>query len=106
MSLLLILSIFFLFGFLTTYISYSSTIILYPPSIWLLYILSSKRLQDMGIASWRLLLLIVPVIGPVLILYWLIFRKGTTGHNQYGDDPLQQGVDYLKVDIHQGGSHA
>ena len=94
------------FSLLNNYISYESTIILYPLFIWPVFVLACRRLHDAGMSAWRLLLLLIPILGPIWMVLLLFFRNGTEGHNQYGDDPRQLGVDYLKVDIHQGGPNA
>lgn len=96
----------FLFTAIQTLFSYTFTLILYPILIWIFFSLSGKRLHDFGVSRWRLLILLIPVFGPLWLGFILLMRKGTVGHNQYGDDPQQQNVDYLTVNIHQGGEHA
>lgn len=98
--------IIFLYIILQTLFGYASTLILYPFIVWIFFSLSGKRLHDFGVSRWRLLVLLIPVFGPLWLGFILLMRKGTVGHNQYGDDPLQQNVDYLTVNIHQGGEHA
>jgi uncharacterized membrane protein YhaH (DUF805 family) len=95
-----------LFVFLEATLGHQSTLVLYPLLLWIAYVISSKRLHDLGISSWRLLILLIPLLGPLWIALNLLFRKGTEGNNQYGSDPLLQGVDYLTVNIHQGSEHA
>ena len=46
-----------------------------------------RRLHDIGKSGWWLLLILIPIIGSIILLVWLI-RKGTEGDNQYGPDPL------------------
>ena len=46
-----------------------------------------RRLHDIGKSGWWLLLWLIPLIGAIILLIWMI-RKGTDGDNQYGPDPL------------------
>ena len=46
-----------------------------------------RRLHDVGKSGWWLLIILIPLIGSIILLIWLI-RKGTEGDNQYGPDPL------------------
>jgi len=91
-----------LFVFLETMVNRASTWILYPPFFWCIFALAVKRLHDRGQSAWWLAIVIVPLLGPLWLLFILVFRKGSPGENQYGPDPLQFG-DYLMVDIHQPG---
>jgi uncharacterized membrane protein YhaH (DUF805 family) len=75
----------------------TATLILYPFLTWAALMLSVKRCHDRALSSAWLLLALIPVLGP---LWWLIalgLRRGTMGGNQYGDDPLNNPVDYLTV---------
>jgi len=58
---------------------------------------SIQRLHDIGRGGPALLLLLVPVIGPVWLLL-LLCRRGAEGRNRHGLDPLAR-LDYLRVDI-------
>lgn len=46
-----------------------------------------RRLHDIGKSGWWLLLGLIPVIGFIILLVWLI-KTGTDGDNEYGPDPL------------------
>lgn len=46
-----------------------------------------RRLHDIGKSGWWLLLWLIPLIGAIILLIWMI-RKGTDGDNQYGPAPL------------------
>ena len=48
-----------------------------------------RRLHDLDLSGWWMLLLCVPLINLFFAIY-IYFFKGTEGPNQYGDDPLQQ----------------
>jgi uncharacterized membrane protein YhaH (DUF805 family) len=48
---------------------------------------SARRLQDSGRSPWFLLLYFVPLVGIIVLLVWFCM-PGTTGRNQYGEDPL------------------
>jgi len=47
--------------------------------------LAIRRLHDLNASGWYVLLTFAP-FGQFLIL-WLMFKKGTTGPNKYGDPP-------------------
>ena len=75
----------------------ATTWILYPPLLWILVSLLVRRLHDRGHSAWRLLLVLIPIIGPLYLAIALAFGKGTDGDNQYGPDPRLVNVDYLTV---------
>jgi uncharacterized membrane protein YhaH (DUF805 family) len=92
-----------LFVFLETMVSRTATWVLYPPFWWIAFSLAVKRLHDRGQSVWWLAIVAIPLLGPLWLIFILVFRKGSSGENQYGPDPLEYG-DYLIVDIHsQGG---
>jgi len=86
-----------LFVFLEDSLGRPATWILYPPFLWILAALLVKRLHDRGNSVASLLWLLLPVLGPLWLIFSLGFRKGTDGDNQFGPDPLLVDVDYLKV---------
>lgn len=47
----------------------------------------ARRLHDTGRSGWWLLLLLVPVIG-LLVLIWFYIQPGDDGPNAYGPDPV------------------
>ena len=47
----------------------------------------SRRLHDVGKSGWMQLISLVPVIGWILVIYWLALPS--TGPNAYGDGPAQ-----------------
>lgn len=48
---------------------------------------SVRRLHDIDRSGWWLLIGLVPLIGLILLIIWFT-RKGTTGDNRFGPDPL------------------
>ena len=48
---------------------------------------SVRRLHDIDRSGWWLLLLLVPVIGAIVLLFWHC-QHGTVGENRYGMDPI------------------
>lgn len=86
-----------LFVFIDATVGYASTLVLYPPFFWSASALSVKRLHDRGHTAWRLLLVLIPVVGPLWLFIGLFLRGGTPGENQYGDDPRLFDADYLTV---------
>ena len=45
-----------------------------------------KRLHDINLSGWYVLLGLIPIVGNIFGLY-VIFKDGTPGPNQYGEDP-------------------
>jgi uncharacterized membrane protein YhaH (DUF805 family) len=75
----------------------TATLLLYPPFIAYWLALAVRRLHDQARSAFWLLPLLVPVLGPLFVGYLLLFKRGTGGDNQYGDDPRVVGRDYLQV---------
>ncbi|WP_422020613.1 DUF805 domain-containing protein [Roseibium sp.] len=47
-----------------------------------------RRLHDIDHSGWWFLLILVPIVGFLILLYWFV-QPGTKGDNQYGEAPLQ-----------------
>src|ERR1700740_2465400 len=65
-----------LFNLLESIFSYSSTLIIYPLLFWALIATATKRLHDSNKTGFWLWLVLVPVIGPLILIYLLGFKKG------------------------------
>ena len=65
--------------------------------VWSAAAISVQRLHDIGKSAWALLVAIVPIVGPLWLLFQLT-RRGVEGKNRYGRDPESR-LDYLQVDI-------
>jgi uncharacterized membrane protein YhaH (DUF805 family) len=65
--------------------------------LWRVISISIRRLHDCEKSGRYLLLIVIPVIGPLWLL-WQLTRRGTAGKNRYGLNPLSD-RDYLKVNI-------
>lgn len=46
-----------------------------------------RRLHDLGKSGWNFLFILIPLVGPILLLVWYC-QPGTAGDNQYGSNPL------------------
>lgn len=46
-----------------------------------------RRLHDTGRSGWWYWIALIPLVGAILLIVWFA-TKGTTGSNQYGEDPL------------------
>lgn len=90
-----------LFVFLRNTFGDASTLLLYPPYFAVMLSLCVRRLHDQARRGWWLFVALVPVLGPLLLAYWLVFKRGTEGENQFGEDPRTRGRDYLRVAIHE-----
>jgi FAD/FMN-containing dehydrogenase/uncharacterized membrane protein YhaH (DUF805 family)/SAM-dependent methyltransferase len=98
-SILLILSFAILFAGIEALIGRSATWILYPPFFLLAFVIAAKRYHDFDRSPYRLLALVIPIAGPIVVGFDLAFRKGTEGSNRYGADPLTEGIDYQAVKL-------
>jgi uncharacterized membrane protein YhaH (DUF805 family) len=58
--------------------------------LWSAGALSIQRLRDTGRGAWRLLMLAIPVLGPLWLLFFLCRRGADAGRQQR---------DYAQVDI-------
>lgn len=66
--------------------------VLFPP----LLAVTSRRLHDRNLNSWWVFLMLLPTVGFVINLLFLIIcaDKGTTGHNRFGEDPQTKNTDH------------
>ena len=48
-----------------------------------------RRLHDTDHSAWWLFIAFVPIIGVIVLLYFLVI-KGTEGTNRFGPDPLEK----------------
>jgi uncharacterized membrane protein YhaH (DUF805 family) len=55
---------------------------------WMWIAIDVKRYHDRDRSGWWLLLLLIPVLGPLWLFVVLGFLKGTEGENRFGADPL------------------
>jgi len=76
---------------------YASTLLLYPPYLWSLYATGARRYHDRSKRAAWLLLLLVPLLGPLWVAVELGCLRGTRGENRYGEDPRLAVRDYLTV---------
>lgn len=67
------------------------------PLLWSIIAVSVKRYHDIGKTGRNLLLLFIPVIGPLWVFVELCCRKGVAGTNRYGESPRAETIGYLKV---------
>lgn len=86
-----------LFVFLDRSLARASTLLLYPPFLYLSAVLIVRRFHDRGQSGWWFWIGLVPILGPLWLIATLGFRSGTSGDNHYGDDPRTVDVDYLTV---------
>ncbi len=48
---------------------------------------TARRLHDIDKSGWWQLIALIPLIGWIIMLIWMI-KKGTPGDNRFGPDPL------------------
>jgi uncharacterized membrane protein YhaH (DUF805 family) len=76
---------------------HASTLLLYPPFFVVLLALITKRLHDRNKRGAWILLVLVPIAGPILLVAELGFLRGSAGPNRYGRDPSESYPDYQIV---------
>jgi uncharacterized membrane protein YhaH (DUF805 family) len=55
---------------------------------WPWFAVMAKRLHDRGKSAWFLLILLIPILGPLWLFVEVAFLPGQKGDNRYGPDPL------------------
>jgi FAD/FMN-containing dehydrogenase/uncharacterized membrane protein YhaH (DUF805 family) len=88
---------FYILFYLLNKVSYSATWIIYPILFWALISSAIKRLHDTNKSAKWLWLILIPVFGPMLLIYFLGFSKGTLKQNNFGKVPG------LAPDYHKNG---
>jgi FAD/FMN-containing dehydrogenase/uncharacterized membrane protein YhaH (DUF805 family) len=86
LSLFIWTSFYVLFNLLEI-ISYSATLAIYPLLFWALLATAIKRLHDTGKSGHWLWAVLIPVLGPLFLIFILGFRKGKKDSNRYGSFP-------------------
>ncbi len=56
---------------------------------WISFALYIKRYHDLGYSGYRVLLGLIPIVGPIWVLVECGFFPGTPGKNAYGPDPIK-----------------
>ena len=49
---------------------------------------SVRRLHDVDRSGWWYLLVLIPLIGPLILIVAFYISRGTPGPNRFGEDPL------------------
>lgn len=91
------LSFWALFYMLETSVGETATLFISPLFILSVGFLSARRLHDRDKSAWWLLILLIPIAGPVYLFIELALLKGTVGSNRFGEDPIRMYNDYLTV---------
>jgi uncharacterized membrane protein YhaH (DUF805 family) len=92
-----------LYVFLERIAGRAATLVLYPPFFACQLALAARRLHDQARGAGWLLLVAIPVLGPLVVAFLLLLRRGTDGENQHGPDPRVVGRDYLTVSAYEPG---
>ena len=67
----------------------STLVLIYSAAMWFLYLsVSIRRLHDIDKSGWWYLLVLIPIIGGLILLWWYA-QPGTSGTNKYGNNPLE-----------------
>ncbi len=99
---------FYILFFLLGKISYSATWIIYPILFWALISTATKRLHDSNKSGYWLWIVLIPVFGPLILIYFLGFKKGNIKQNNFGKVPglapdyyknkEAEKIEHLKID--------
>ena len=73
-------------GTLVTPLQGLAAVLLIVPSI----AVAVRRLHDLNKSGWWFWIALIPIVGIIILIVWFC-TKGTTGDNQFGPDPLQNG---------------
>src|SRR4030095_2134824 len=84
-----------LFNLLELLFSYTATWIIYPLLFWALFATATKRLHDSNKSGFWLWLILIPVLGPLVLLFLLGFKRGSVYSNSFGVVP-NSAPDYFK----------
>ena len=74
-----------------------ATYVLYPLLLGSLLATATKRLHDTNFSGYWLLIILIPVAGPLWLFYQLGFRRGSKHQNKFGTVP-NEAADYFKND--------
>ena len=61
--------------------------------LWMLGLLlpgisvSVRRMHDLDKSGWWIFIVLIPIVGIILYIYWFV-QRGTVGSNRFGPDPL------------------
>src|SRR4051812_34895460 len=83
-SLFIWTSFYVLYNLLLFAFSYTATFIIYPLLFWALAATAIKRLHDSKRTGLWLWLVLIPVFGPLVLIFLLGFKKGTVDTNRFG----------------------
>ncbi|HTL82044.1 MAG TPA: FAD-binding protein [Bacteroidia bacterium] len=84
-----------LFNAIEFIFSYTATWIIYPLLFWSLTATAIKRLHDSNRTGYWLFIILIPMLGPLVLLFLLGFRRGTRLKNRYGAIP-GSAADYFR----------
>lgn len=54
-----------------------------------------RRLHDTGRSGWYMLLALIPIVGPLVLIFFMV-QPGQAGRNPHGQDPTQA-PEYIDV---------
>ncbi|NVJ66285.1 MAG: DUF805 domain-containing protein [Gammaproteobacteria bacterium] len=80
-----------------THFSYHASLFIYPLFLWPLLVNAIRRYHDLDKSGWWLLLLVIPILGPLIVFLELGFRKAKVGDNSFGANPRDRSKDYMTV---------
>lgn len=67
--------------------SYSATLAIYPLLFVALFMTATKRLHDSNKSGFWLFLIFIPVLGPLVLIFLLGFKRGDINSNRFGVAP-------------------
>lgn len=64
---------------------------------WITLAVYVRRLHDRNRSGWFMLIMFIPLVGPIWLFIELGFLRGTEGDNRFGPDPLGSGREVAEV---------
>jgi uncharacterized membrane protein YhaH (DUF805 family) len=64
---------------------------------WIGFAVQFKRLHDRGKSAWWLMMILVPIVGPLWLFVQLGFLAGDPGSNRFGPSPKEPQTDIAEV---------
>jgi FAD/FMN-containing dehydrogenase/uncharacterized membrane protein YhaH (DUF805 family) len=84
-----------LFNALSYFVSYTSTLVVYPLLFWALTTTAIKRMHDCNRSGYWLALFFIPFFGVLILIIFMLFKRGNLSSNRYGAAP-GSAPDYYK----------
>lgn len=69
---------------------------------WLNTSAATRRLHDFGWSAKSFLWMLLPIVGPLILSFALLFKSGTRGPNKFGPNPRSTSLKQTEIDASAG----